>query len=424
MRFRGILRDVDDAQYSLPSEKTLEVTLLDGFGEEAGKLETPLGAFGAFSGEFELPPTSALGFYSINTSNGGVSFTVAAYRKPEFEVTVEPSLPDVGFGDSLEAVIQGEYYFGGPVAGAQVQWSAWASAYFPPDLPQPIDWFAFAEGPHYDYGQILAEGQGETDSEGRLRIDLPTTPEVSRPLQVTIAAVLTDSAGMPVQGESIVRLHPASIYLGLDPESYAVASGSTTRVVVSAVDWEGVPVAGQSIHTTLDRITWTQSVDEGGTLVWEEQAERIRATDLTANADGTATLTFSPERPGSYRLRVEGKDRSGRTAVSTLTLWAYGAEAFTWRSPGTNRIALVADRGEYKPGDTARILIPSPFDQPVQALVTIDAAGCSRARSSRSQPGRRRSICLWMRRTCRTSSSPPSSSAPRARPLRPRWPLA
>ncbi len=372
VRFRGILRDVDDAQYSLPTEKTLEVTLHDGFGEEAGKLETPLGAFGAFSGEFELPSTSALGFYSINTSNGGVSFTVAAYRKPEFDVTVEPSLTDVGFGDSLEAVIQGEYYFGGPVAGAQVQWSAWASEYFPPDLPQPIDWFSYVDGPQYGYTQVLAEGQGETDSEGRLRIDLPTTPEVSRPLQVTITAVLTDSAGMPVQGESIVRLHPASVYLGLDPESYAVASGSSSPVVVSAVDWGGAPVASQAIHTTLDRITWTQTVDENGTLDWEEQAERISQADLTANANGTATFTFRPERPGSYRLRVEGMDRSGRTAVSSLTLWAYGSEAFAWRTAGTNRIALVADRGEYKPGDTARILIPSPFDQPVQALVTME----------------------------------------------------
>jgi uncharacterized protein YfaS (alpha-2-macroglobulin family) len=372
VRFRGILRNVDDAQYSLPSEKTLEVTLLDGFGEQAGKLEAPVGAYGAFSGEFKLPSTSALGFYSINTSTGGVSFTVAAYRKPEFEVTVEPSLTDVGFGDSLQAVIQGEYYFGGPVAGAQVQWSAWASAYFPPDLPQPIDWFAYADGPQYDYSQMLAEGQGETDSEGRLSIDLPTTPEVSRPLQITIAAVLTDSAGMPVQGESIVRLHPASVYLGLDPESYAVASGSQSRVAVTAVDWEGAPVAGQPIHTTLDRITWTQSVDADGRFNWEEQAERVNEADLTASADGTATVTFRPERPGSYRLRVEGRDSSGRTAVSSLTLWAYGAEQFTWRSPGTNRIALVADRGEYKPGDTARILIPSPFDQPVQALVTIE----------------------------------------------------
>jgi len=29
---------------------------------------------------------------------------------------------------------------------------------------------------------------------------------------------------MPVQGEAIVRLHPASVYLGLDPESLGCAA--------------------------------------------------------------------------------------------------------------------------------------------------------------------------------------------------------
>ena len=40
-----------------------------------------------------------------------------------------------------------------------------------------------------------------------------------------------------------------------------------------------------------------------------------------------------------------------------------------------DRIELVADKRLYEPGDTARILIPSPFTGPVQALVTIERAG-------------------------------------------------
>jgi len=370
--FRGILRDVDDARYSLPPTRTLEVTLLDGFGEETGKVEASVGEYGAFSGAFELPRGAALGVYAINAGDSGLPITVAAYRKPEFEVTVEPSLTDVGFGDPLEAVIQGEYYFGGPVANALVQWTAWGDPYFPPDLPQPIDWFAYAEGPRGGYSQMLAEGQGQTDAQGRLRVSLPTTPESTGPLQISIAAVLTDSAGMPVQGDAKVHLHPASVYLGLDPESYAVPGGGATDVTVSSIDWNGAPVAGQKASLIVDRITWTQTVNADGTSGWEEQAERLDETSLTMDFDGRAVYGFRPERSGTYRLRVAGKDTAGRTAVGSLTLWVYGSEAFTWQSPGTNRIALVADRGEYKPGDTARILIPSPFDQPVQALVTLE----------------------------------------------------
>ncbi|MCX6069510.1 MAG: MG2 domain-containing protein [Chloroflexi bacterium] len=372
--FRGVLRDVDDARYSVPSTHSVEVRLLDGFGEESGKTETSVNEYGAFSGAFELPSGAALGVYSIDTEIGSVPVTVAAYRKPEFEVTVEPSASDVGFGDKLEAVIQGEYYFGGPVADASVQWTAWAQPYFPPDLPQPIDWFAFAEGIRYDSGQMLAEGEGQTDSQGRLQISLPTTPEGSSGLEVTVTAVLTDSAGMPVQGEASLRLHPASAYFGLNPESYAVSSGSSTPVAVTAVDWDDAPVGNQKASLTVDRITWNQTVQDDGMFGWEEQAERISESTLTLDASGKATYSFRPERSGTYHLRVEGKDAAGRTASSSLTLWVYGPEAFSWRSTGTNRIALVADRSEYEPGDTARILIPSPFSQTVSALVTIERA--------------------------------------------------
>jgi uncharacterized protein YfaS (alpha-2-macroglobulin family) len=372
VHFRGVLRDVDDARYAMPSTRSIEVKLLDVFGEESGKTELPVNEYGAFSGTFELPTGAALGVYSIDAGVGSVPVTVAAYRKPEFEVSVEPSASDVGFGDQLDAVIKGEYYFGGPVADASVQWTAWAQPYSPPGLPQPIDWFAYAEGIRHDSGQILAEGEGQTDSQGRLQITLPTTPEGSSALEVTITAVLTDSAGMPVQGKASLRLHPASVYLGLDPESYAVPSGSSAPVTVTAVDWAGAPVGGQKASLTVDRITWNQTVMDDGTLGWEEQAERITQSALTLDASGKAAYAFRPERSGTYRLGVEGKDASGRSAVSSLTLWVYGPEAFRWRSTGTNRIALVPDRGEYKPGDTAHILIPSPFDQAVQALVTVE----------------------------------------------------
>ena len=372
--FRGVLRDVDDARYSLPAQRRMEVKLLDGFGIEIGMQDLPVNEYGAFSGSFSLSGGAALGVYSIDTGIGGLPVTVAAYRKPEFEVTVQPSADDVGVGDALQAVIQGEYYFGGPVADALVRWTAWALPYFPPDLPQPIDWFAYADGPNPEFGEMLAEGEGQTDAQGRLQIDLPTTPEGSRPLEVTITAVLTDSSGMPVQGEAAVRLHPAGVYFGLDPESYAVPSGGSTSVSVSSIDWYGAPVPRQKASLIVERLTWTQIVRDDGTLDWEEKAERVAESTLTMDGNGKADYVFRPERAGSYRLRVEGQDAAGRSAVSSLYLWAYGPEAFTWRSPGTNRIALVADRARYAPGDTARILIPSPFNEPVQALVTIERA--------------------------------------------------
>jgi uncharacterized protein YfaS (alpha-2-macroglobulin family) len=41
-------------------------------------------------------------------------------------------------------------------------------------------------------------------------------------------------------------------------------------------------------------------------------------------------------------------------------------------SRSSPRITLIADKKEYEVGDTAEILIPSPYSETVQALVTIE----------------------------------------------------
>jgi len=47
-------------------------------------------------------------------------------------------------------------------------------------------------------------------------------------------------------------------------------------------------------------------------------------------------------------------------------------EYASWRQENNDRIELVADRDEYKPGDTAELLVASPYQDPVKALVTVE----------------------------------------------------
>jgi hypothetical protein len=70
-------------------------------------------------------------------------------------------------------------------------------------------------------------------------------------------------------------------------------------------------IAGQSF-TTLDRITWTQSVDETAPADWEEQAERISESDL-ARTPTAAAFSFRPNVPlvpAAPRQDVPGAPRS------------------------------------------------------------------------------------------------------------------
>ena len=47
-------------------------------------------------------------------------------------------------------------------------------------------------------------------------------------------------------------------------------------------------------------------------------------------------------------------------------------EYVSWRQQNSNRIDLIADAQNYEVGDTAEILITSPFQGTTEALITVE----------------------------------------------------
>jgi uncharacterized protein YfaS (alpha-2-macroglobulin family) len=373
VHFRGVHRQTSEARYLLPDVTSLNVTMRDERNEIVHSQAASLSEFGTFNGEYTLSEGAELGTYSIETEHGIVFFDVAAYRKPEFTVTVEPSASQVASGDPLTATIRAEYFFGGPVANAEVQWTAWFDPFYPAVLPRSIDWFNLALGPQFSTSfESAAYGNGVTDSNGELLITLPTTLEKGRPAQMTIEATITDSTGFPVSGRETVDLHPATVYLTLSPERYALRVGETAIVTLHSVDWAGSPVPGQQADIRVERLTWRQVVDDEGQITWVSDATLENQVSHPTGEDGSFLFSFLPEKGGTYRVSVTGVDSAGRQAVGQLTVWVSGQGVGFWRQPPAGRMALVPDRESYQPGDVARILVPSPFQEASTALVTIE----------------------------------------------------
>ena len=92
--FKGIVRLDDDLDYSLPETKKVKVTI-SSYKEKVYEEELELSDFGSFDGKLLLDPEAALGYYTIEARFpgddrllGSVTFNVAEYRKPEFQVKV------------------------------------------------------------------------------------------------------------------------------------------------------------------------------------------------------------------------------------------------------------------------------------------------------------------------------------------------
>jgi uncharacterized protein YfaS (alpha-2-macroglobulin family) len=376
VRFRGMLRDIHDDLYQLPQETTISLDLIDPFGEIISTQLATISTYGTFQGQFALNEEATSGLYQISGEEGLIYFDVAAYRKPDFNVTLLPSAEDVATGDPLTVDVEAEYYFGGPVPEAEVSWNAYTTPYFPIGIPQPIDWYSqFSSSWIYFGYNPLAQGDGVTDAQGRFTIDLPTTLTGDSPVQINIDVNLSDASGLVVKEMAVVNLHPAAVYFSLIPERYALRAGEKAVLRVSALDWDGNLLGGQDVKIEVERVVWKQTVSAEGRIQYESQATPVNQGNLTTTEDGTALFSFEPAKAGTYSVRATGIDGNGRQATAQVSIWVSGEQTRIWRQPTAEQIVLVPDRDSYAPGDTARILVPSPFDDPVQALLTIERGG-------------------------------------------------
>ena len=231
--FKGVIRAQDDVNYRLPDIGRVQLNIRDAAYETVLDQEVTLSSSGTFNGEFKLEQGATLGNYviGINFADQYAEqyFQVAAYRPPEFEVVVEPESPELLRGSDVEATIKTSYFFGGPLAGADVDWSVLAESYrFRPtqlgnysfdDQDDPYTcfdcwWWYTPPSP-----EPVMNGSGTTGADGSLPLTLDGT-ELDENLprgshRLIIEATATGPDNQFISGRDSVIVHKGEYYIGL-----------------------------------------------------------------------------------------------------------------------------------------------------------------------------------------------------------------
>ena len=287
-------------------------------------------------------------------------------------------------GEDLRVMVDAQYFFGGSVSDATVDYVVEA---------QPYTFNYEGEGrysfrdvePYTSYqssafGQRIADGSAETDAAGQALLSLSTTStQYEGSQRYTVETTVSDESGFPVSDRTTAVVHASSVYVGVGVDGYVGRVGETTTANIIAVDWDSVPVADQSVDVTIEEWRWNtvQEVDDRGRVVYRSEVEQIEvATDtVTTDDDGQATYEFTPESGGLYRIETTTRDTDGNEVTAARLLWVSGRNYVSWRQENDRTIELVADADDYDVGDTAEILITSPFQGEAQALVTVEREG-------------------------------------------------
>lgn len=397
---KGLLRVRRRGELRAPAlDSELELALHAGWGDEAlQKLRVPLSRFGTFTGAFRIPEAGKLGWYRVvarTTIEGrrvdlSAELRVEEYRAPKFKVDVSTPRSTLLAGEPLEATVTARYLFGGGMPGAAVEASALRETFDfePPGNPG----FAFGMGvwgfdddePGFS-SDLLARARSTVGADGTAKVALGNAePWGTRTVRVTLEAEVEDVGKQRVANRAVVFVHPSSLYAGVRVPGGFGEVGKPMPVEAIAVDLEGQRVGGASLDVKVSRRQWKsiRRRDPGSgrfTTVSEPEEQPLKSCSLKSDAAAPVRCELSPEQPGLYLIEATVTDAAGRKQLTRSFTYVAGGAWVSWQQTEGATIELVADRKGYAPGDTARVLIKSPWPE-AEALITVEREGIISAR--------------------------------------------
>ncbi len=403
VNFKGAIRAENDTAFRLPDIGKVKVTIMSADYQEIYNQSLPVSAMGTFNGEITLDENASLGQYNISVqfddNYAATYFQVAAYRPPEFEVSVETETPAIQRGDTLNVDIAAKYFFGGGLADTPVNWNItenrysfsvpWAARYSFDDVDDPYAcyrcWWWEAPTPP---GAIL-EGNDTTDAKGELSLTVDgeklSDALTQHASQITIEANASGPDNQNIAGRASVIVHPGAWYTGLAPQRYVSYAEKPANVDLVTVDWEGNRLANKALKIEVYRREWKNTFIEaeggnGGYWDWKTEDTLVETLSATTDERGEAIATFTPPTGGSYHIvATPAEPTTAETHIrSSIFVWVTGKGNVAWRRDNNDRITLISDQTTYRVGDTAEILIPSPFEGEQYALISIERAGILR----------------------------------------------
>ncbi|MCL2012339.1 MAG: MG2 domain-containing protein [Cystobacterineae bacterium] len=392
IHLKGILRYVELGEKKIPEGARIGVSAHCG-GDETytWKTEVQLSAFGTFSISEHIPKDVPLGTCWVVASDGQQlsvqgSFQVEEYRAPKFALTLKPEKKELLMQEPLNVQVDARYYFGSPMSEAPLKWNVFSR-------PKPL---RFEQHPLYVFGgqsngygeddeehgagelSRVASGSGKTGKGGDYAIALRSVdaPKESA-YTYTVEAAATDVDRQMAGGSTRLSIFPSAYVVGLKAPSTYPQVNKSAEVSVLVTDITGKPLAGKPVEVVLNRIEWKlieqKDATGGFRTISERQETEFKHCRLSSAVSGSA-CEFVASEPGYYVAKAEVKDEQGRVHRTQNSFYVLGEGFISWNRDEEQTLELVVDKQSYGVGDTAHILVKSPYPE-ATALVMVEGDG-------------------------------------------------
>lgn len=377
VRFKTIVRDDDDARYTMPSGSVL-MAIGEGYNNTSYlyKSSLPIDVNGFVSGSYVLPKNITTGEYRLTVNpriissewgdyegyDSAIYFKVENYRKPEYFIEAESSQMDVIRGDEIKVNINGEYYSGQPLAKGTLNYKIYADSSYYGDY----DYYYPSDGNKYYRawgGNEIDSGTLTLDNKGKATIGLPTNKNDSLGKYQVFFFEFTyaDASGnQSLTGVNVlVRSGEYSLYRdGYGPYGGRAGEKISLPFLLKS-NKQGLELS-QKVEVKITR-KWWEKYNDGSSKYsqYREIKEDVGTKTFNFNSLGKSAFEFVPEKEGSYELETKIIDSRGNVVIKTFYLWInnkYGE--YSW-GRNNSTIKITADKTSYKVGEEAIINISS-----------------------------------------------------------------
>ena len=416
-------RRYDGSVYSTPADQTVEFEITDPRGTKVKSDKAKLNAFGSAWGALELTEQMPLGEYRVqfwdegrkNGIGNATLFRLEEYKLPEFKVKVQTpeengQKKSFKLGDVVEADIQADYYFGGPVANADVEvlvyqnpfWHSWHQPREFGWLYEDMDNNDSRMGRWYGGGggQIIKRETIKTDAGGKAHVNFETPRGAGQDYEYRIEARVTDSSRREITGNGTVRVTQQRYYVDARTEHYLYRPQDKATANFKALDANDQPVQTEG-KVTVTRDYWYEIwLDPSGKEVKDTELARLQSRaqiwpplspgpmrspqsrwtlkfrgyqhdailtqTLKTDTNGEARVEFKPERDGYYRVAWTSEDAIAKKKFQVAN--PINAQTTVWVCSGKTTelgyrysgVQIIADKDTFRVGQRAPVMLVAP----------------------------------------------------------------
>ncbi len=357
-------------------------------GKSFVSTEAKLSAFGGFWFDLDLPADARLGDYSIRaTLDGGTfyrEFSVEEFRTATFEVNGKSTSPPLVRKGNLEASINASYFYGAPLRGAPVEVSVYSR-------PRYIEFEQFAEyqfaderrysydyyGEDQDSQTLVTEDHLTLDDSGNGKLKVAVGPnDVYGDADLLVRASVESPSNEVINKTFVVPYFHSKRYFGIKSPGWFIDVNKPTKFQIVAVSPDG-KISDGPAKVTVTRRDWNCVWEDwgyNGSYHCDDETETIVDKVIQISGGKPFDLEITPKKGGDYLIEVAGENAKAEAAAASMSLYAWGDGNGSWRSDDSLKFDIVTDKKEYKPGETATLILKTDLKE-ATGLVTIERDG-------------------------------------------------